>query len=154
MGGFGSGRQGGRRCTDDMRPLDVRKIHRAGCLTPGNWFTWQWSRNGEQTASIRMRIDGDRAVLDYRNRSVNHNGGEWETMNYAVWLDWTPCTYGGRRAWWRCPAVGCWRRVAVLHGGRVFACRQCNHLAYASQREADNDRAPSPAAAGSCPPAG
>jgi len=31
--------------------------------------------------------------------------------------------------------------VAVLHGRRVVACRQCNHLAYASQREADDDRA-------------
>ena len=31
--------------------------------------------------------------------------------------------------------------VAVLHGGRVFACRQCNRLAYRSQREAGDDRA-------------
>jgi len=62
-------------------------------------------------------------------------------MRYAVALDWTPCGFGGKRAWWRCPVVGCGRRVAVLHGGRVFACRQCNHLAYASQREADDDRA-------------
>jgi len=34
MGGFGSGRHDGGRCTDDMRPLDVRKIHRAGLLKP------------------------------------------------------------------------------------------------------------------------
>ena len=34
MGGFGSGRQSGGRCTDDMRPLDVRKINRAGLLVP------------------------------------------------------------------------------------------------------------------------
>ena len=56
-------------------------------------------------------------------------------------LDWTPCTLGGQRVWWRCPAVGCGRRVAVLHGGRVFACRLCNRLAYRSQRETDYDRA-------------
>ena len=62
-------------------------------------------------------------------------------MNYAVWLDWTPCTYGGQRAWWRCPAVRCGRRVAVLFGGRVFACRQCHELTYRSQREAPDDRA-------------
>ena len=29
----------------------------------------------------------------------------------------------------------------MLFGGRVFACRQCNRLAYRSQREADDDRA-------------
>ena len=141
MGGFGSGRHGGGRCTDDMRPLDVRKIHRAGLLQPGCSFIWQWTRNGETTASIRLWAEADRVVLDYRNRSAHSNGGEWELMNYAVWLDWTPCTYGGKRAWWLCPAVGCGRRVAVLHGGRVFACRQCNRLAYRSQREPPDDRA-------------
>lgn len=138
MGGFGSGRHGGRRCTDDMRALDVRSIHRSGRLTPGNWFTWQWSCNGEVTGSIQLRVEAGRVVLDYRNRS---NGGEWEPMRYAVALDRTTCGFGGERAWWRCPAVNCGRRVAVLYGGRVFACRQCNRLAYRSQRETDDDRA-------------
>lgn len=141
MGGFGSGRQGGGRCTDDLRPLDVRKINRAGLLTPGRWFNWQWTCNGEVTGTIGLRVEADRVVLDYRNQNRHHNGGEWESMNYAVRLDWTACGFGGRRVWWRCPAVGCGRRVAVLHGGRVFACRQCNGLAYRSQREADDDRA-------------
>ena len=54
MGGFGSGRQGSGRCTDDMRPLDVRKINRAGLLTPGRWFSWQWTCNGETTATISL----------------------------------------------------------------------------------------------------
>ena len=141
MGGFGSGRQGGGRCTDDLRPLDVRKISRAGLLKPGRWFNWQWTCDDEVTATIGLRVEADRVVLDYRNQNRHHNGGEWEPMNYAVRLDWTSCGFGGRRVWWRCPAVGCGRRVAVLHGGRVFACRQCNGLAYRCQREADDDRA-------------
>jgi hypothetical protein len=139
MGGFGSGRQGGKRCTNDMLALDVRSINRAGRLKPGSWFTWQWTCNGEQAAAIQLRVEADKVMLDYRNRSGH--GGEWETMRYAVALDWTTCGFGGRRVWWRCPAVGCGRRVAVLHGGRVFACRQCNSLAYRSQRETDDDRA-------------
>lgn len=141
MGGFGSGRQGGKRCTNDMLALDVRSINRAGRLTLGSWFTWQWTCNGEKTASIQLRVETDSVVLDYRNRSNHHNGGESEPMRYTVALDWTPCGFGGKRVWWRCPAVGCGRRVAVLHGGRVFACRQCNRLAYRSQRETDDDRA-------------
>ena len=141
MGGFGSGRQDGKRCTNDMLALDVRSINRAGRLTPGSWFNWQWTCNGEKTASIQLRVEADSVVLDYRNRSNHHNGGEWEPMRYAVALDWTPCGFGGKRVWWRCPAVGCGRRVAVLHGGRVFACRQCNRLAYRCQRETDDDRA-------------
>ena len=141
MGGFGSGRRGGRSCTADMRSLDVRKINRTGLLMPGRSFGWQWSRNDEVTASINIGVEDGRVFLDYRNRSTRHNGGEWEPMRYAVWLDWTPCTFGGRRPWWRCPAVGCGKRVAVLFGGRVFACRRCHNLAYRCQRETDDDRA-------------
>ncbi len=141
MGGFGSGRQGGKRCTNDMLALDVRSIHRAGRLTPGTWCGWHWTRNGEKTASIQMRVEFDRVMLDYRNRSGHHNCGDWETMHYSVRLDWTDCKFGGRRAWWQCPAVGCGRRVAVLFGGRVFACRRCHDLAYRCQRETVDDRA-------------
>jgi hypothetical protein len=139
MGGFGSGRQGGGRCTDELRPLDVRKISRAGLLTPGSGSCMQWSRNGETTATINLRAEADRVVLEYS--SWSGNSGQWEPLSYAVRLDWTTCGFGGRRVWWRCPVVGCGRRVAVLHGGRVFACRQCNCLAYRSQRETDEDRA-------------
>ena len=77
MGGYGSGRQGGKRCTDDLRPLDVRKINRAGLLTPGRWFNWEWTCNGEVTASIGLRVEAERVVLDYRNQNRHHNGGEW-----------------------------------------------------------------------------
>lgn len=59
----------------------------------------------------------------------------------TVCLEWTDCHYGGKRAWWLCPAVGCGRRVAVLYAGRVLACRHCHQLAYKSQRETDTSRA-------------
>ncbi len=138
MGGFGSGRRGGNDCTDDMRTLDVRKLQRQRLLTPGNSLSWAWSRNGETTATINLTVGADRVTLDYRQRE---RGGEWRPMNYPVRLDWTGCNFGGRRVWWQCPVAGCGRRVAVLFGGTVFACRHCHHLAYRSQREADHDRA-------------
>lgn len=142
MGGFGSGRHGGKSTTDDMHVLDIRKIARAGRLTPGQSFGWQWTCNGEKIASIIMRTDTDRVTLDYRARD---RGGEWQAMNYPVRLSCTPCTYGGQRAWWLCPAVGCGRRVAVLYGGKVYACRHCHQLAYKTQRERSHDRAGSKA---------
>lgn len=138
MGGFGSGRHGGKGTTGDMWALDIRRIARAGRLRPGQSFNWQWSRNGEAVANIFLRTDTDRVTLDYRTRD---RGGEWQTMNYPVRLSWTPCTYGGQRAWWLCPAVGCGRRVAVLYGGKMYACRHCHQLAYRSQREQPHDRA-------------
>jgi hypothetical protein len=62
-------------------------------------------------------------------------GGEWKREAYPVYLDQTPCTYGGTRAWFRCPARGYGRRVTILYGGAIFACRHCYRLAYPSQRE-------------------
>jgi hypothetical protein len=138
MGGFGSGRHAGRLCIDDMRALDVRKLQRQRLLAPGNSLTWSWSINGETTGTINLMVAADRVTLAYRQRE---RGGAWQPMNYPVRLDWTGCNFGGQRAWWLCPAVDCRRRVAVLFGGTVFACRQCHRLAYRCQREADDDRA-------------
>lgn len=139
MGGFGSGRgQRGKSTTSDMHPLDIRRLHRAGLLTPGRVFSWQWTVCGREVSSIQMRSEADRLVLIYRNRS---HGGEWQPMEYPVYLEWTGCNLGGRRVWFRCPARGCGRRVAVLYGGSIFACRHCHNLAFECQRETDDDRA-------------
>jgi hypothetical protein len=121
-----------------MRPLDIRRLQRDGLLTPSRAFWWKWTHNGEEVASIQMRTEVDRVILNYRSRS---NGGDWQPMEYPVYLEWTACNLGGRRAWFRCPAQGCGRRVAILFGGSIFACRHCHKLAYACQRETDDDRA-------------
>lgn len=138
MGGFGSGRRGGKSTTTDMLALDVRKVQRAGRLTPGQLFNWQWSRNGEFVASINIRTGTDRVTLDYWRRD---RGGEWTALSYPVGLTWTNCNFGGQRAWWLCPVVGCGRRVAILFGGTIYACRHCHQLAYRTQREQPHDRA-------------
>jgi hypothetical protein len=66
MDGFGSGRgQRGKDTTSDMRPLDIRKLQRDGLLTPGRAFGWHWTVNGEEVASIQMRTEVDRVILNY-----------------------------------------------------------------------------------------
>jgi hypothetical protein len=101
---------------------------------------WNWTRDGETLASIQIRTETDRVILNYRHKS---GGSDWQPMDYPVRLDWTGCTLGGRRAWLLCPARGCGRRVALLYigGSGIFACRHCYKLAYASQRETCDDRA-------------
>lgn len=141
MGGMGSGRrdQGGKDTTDDCRSMDVHYLQRNGMLSSGRSSVLNWTRNGEKVASIQVRAETDRVILEYRHQ---RNGGEWKSLNYSVMIEWTSCHYGGARAWFICPANSCGRRVAKLHlGSAIFACRHCYKLAYACQRENLIDRA-------------
>ncbi|MCP4480595.1 MAG: hypothetical protein GY818_21120 [Planctomycetaceae bacterium] len=123
---------------EEYRSIDVRRWKRDGLLAPYQSFSWQWSRRGEVFASINVRTEPNRVNLTYRHRS---GGEDWKDENYPVFLDWTDCNLGGQRPWFLCPAVGCRRRVAILYGGSIFACRHCYQLAYPSQRETCYDRA-------------
>lgn len=141
MGGIGSGRHwhyGARDTTGDLRAIDIRRWKRDGLLKPPNAFRWQWSRHGDVVAVINVGIAPNRIVLDYRYQ----RGDEpWQPVNYSIYLNWTECHLGGERPWFLCPVEGCGRRVAILYGGEIFACRKCQQLAYGSQRESEIDRA-------------
>ena len=141
MGGVGSGRRwhfGARDTTSDYRSIDVRRWQRDGLLKPHQSFSVNWTRNGENVGSVNVRTESDRVILSYRYRS---HGDDWKDESYPVYLDWSECHLGGRRPWFLCPARGCIRRVALLYGGAIFACRHCYRLAYQSQREEAYDRA-------------
>lgn len=134
MGGSNSGRHGGKSTTRGRNTLDVRKLQRDGVLIPGYRFNSTWTRNGEPNGGINVIVNTDSVNLIYR-----HGGDTGQDMNYPVMIDWTPCNYGGRRAWWRCPCCG--RRVALLYNGKMFACRHCQRLTYESTRAATDTRA-------------
>jgi Transposase DDE domain len=74
-------------------------------------------------------------------RPVGRPSNDVRREHYPVRVVRSPCNLGGSRAWFICPAVGCGRRVAILYGGGIFACRRCYRLAYASAREDVCDRA-------------
>ena len=143
MGGLGSGnryRFSKKATTNECHGLDVRNLHRNGCLQPGNCFRSSWSRAGREIASICGFAYPDRVVLSYSHRGGL--GGEWEDVEETVPLQWTPCNFGGERPWFICPGAACGRRVAVLYGpGKYFLCRHCYDLRYESQRKDKKDRA-------------
>jgi hypothetical protein len=85
-----------------------------------------------------MRAGQDGVILCYRHRTGD---GDWKDEQYPVRIVRTGCNLGGSRPWFICPALGCGRRVAILYGGSIFACRHCYLLAYASAREEVYDRA-------------
>jgi hypothetical protein len=136
MGGVGSGRGrhwGARDVVDAYLAIDVRQLQRDGLLVAQRTFDLRWSRGDElTTASIRVRTATNRVILEYLQRSPCN---DWESMSYPVQLSWTPCHFGGRRPWFLCPARDCGRRVSILYGGSLFACRACHELTYPSQRE-------------------
>ena len=134
MGGPGSGRRGGRDVTADYRRLDVRQLQRARVLTPGWRGGWCWYRRGEKWAEINIEVG--EASLQLRYRATDR--GEWKDYDYTVRLSRSSCHYGGERPWFLFPHCG--RRVAILYGGAVFACRHCRGLAYEVQREDLMDR--------------
>lgn len=141
MGGMGSGRRwhwGAKSTTGEFLRLDIRRWAREGYLVPGRAFTWQWTYQDARTASIRASIQIEGVRLTYQSSAA---GGEAEPMDYTVRVLSQQCNYGGHRKWFACPARGCGRRVAILYGGRVFACRECHQLAYPSQREERFQRA-------------
>lgn len=137
MGGYGSGRTGGKGKAEHYRNLDVNRLHREGLLKPGRCSSWQWLVDGERVASISMQAETGRLVLNYR---IKTNGIDWQDIAEPVVLTDTPCPYGGSRPWFLCPGSRngrwCARRVGKLYlGQRYFLCRQCLRLAYACQSE-------------------
>ncbi len=142
MGGTGSGRRGnlgGRHLTTDrFRSIDVRVWEREGYLQPGRSFVWPWLRHGKAIASIGVLAASEQVTLTYMHRSA---GDDWRKQTCVVELAFTSCHLGGQRTWFLCPSDGCGRRVAILYGGAMFACRQCFQLAYPSQRERAETRA-------------
>jgi hypothetical protein len=128
---------------ESCRSIDVNRLHREGCLRAGWVGGWQWTRDGETTASIGLRAQSDRLHLDYR---VRIGDGDWQEVTETVRIVRVACRYGGARPYFICPGIvngrACKRRVAKLHGpGRYFVCRHCNRLSYASQSEGALDRA-------------
>lgn len=120
--------------TNDYRALDVRKLRQHGVLIPGWAGKWRWWRGDEIRASIDIQTESREHVrLRYQVTTM----GKTETKDYPVVVTWTPCHLGGERPWFACPCCG--RRVAILYGGVLFACRHCQRLNYRSQQVSKRD---------------
>lgn len=145
MGGFGSGRYGGRPTADAANRIDVAWMLRRGLARDG-WYrvgtlNWSWG-DGSPAGSIRYSADmrdpeHARLVLSY----VREKEGEREEVEQVVRLTYTQPNFGGRRWWMICPYRG--HRVAKLYmprGGDRFASRKAWQLGYNSQRIAARDR--------------
>ena len=124
-----------KAATEDHRSLDIRALHRAGLLRAGYACNWEWKRHGEVIGTIGIEAE---SLIRLRLRYRVISREETESKDYPVPITWTSCHLGGNRPWFLCPCCG--RRVAKLYLRRVFACRHCLRLNYASQQN-KRDRA-------------
>jgi|RhiMetdeSRZDD1v2_1073273.scaffolds.fasta_scaffold28421_4 hypothetical protein len=128
---------GGKRTVESCRSIDVLDWHRRGYFRSLQCFSWAWTRNDKPVASINVQMERHSVTLRYRSRSY---GEDWTDVAQRVTTVWTPCRFGGERPWFICSVYAngtyCGRQVTKLYdAGRLFACRHCYRLAYASQQE-------------------
>jgi hypothetical protein len=134
MGGIGSGswkKPNSKLTVESQYRIAICQLKKKGYILPGKTGLWISSRNGKRTDSLDLSMEADHMVLNYWHRP---RGGEWGKVDQIIYLDRTPCNYGGHRTWFLCP--GCWKRVAVLYrAGKYFRCRHCYGLTYSSQKK-------------------
>src|SRR5215831_3449655 len=133
---------GGKTTVESCRCIDVLDWHRRGCLRSPRRFSWAWRQDGKRVASINVETERHRVTLKYRSRSY---GEGWTDLKQRFPVVWTSCRFGGDRPWFVCSVYAngtyCGRRVTKLYNaGRLFACRHCSRLTYASQQESAHER--------------
>ena len=145
MGGWGSGRYGGRPTADASLRIDLAWMVRTGRAKDGAEVrgSLHWSCGGTPSGSISYTAVLNEPGAERLELSYTRGSGEnREQVQQTVQLCFTVPHYGGKRWWMICPYRG--SRVGKLYlppGGDRFASRQAWRLAYQSQRDAKRDRA-------------
>ena len=119
-------RKSSRPIVEEIAFIDVRDLAKAGAFSGGEQlFPWAGLRWPFLT---RLRTFRFRADLWMRNAT------RWTYFP----VEWTRCTFGGRRPWFKC---SCGKRVAKLYGGGIFiGCRHCYNMIYECQRRGEKSR--------------
>lgn len=144
MGGYGSGRYGGRPIAEHCLRIDLAWMLRQGMAHEGSDYsgTISWTCRGSPSGKIGYwaklsELDNERLELSYTRRS----GDDAEEVRQNITLCYTVPHFGGKRWWMICPyqniQVG---KLYLPPGGDRFASRQAWRLGYQSQRDAARDR--------------
>jgi hypothetical protein len=147
MGGYRSGRSGGRPTVESSLTLDLQRLFKTGWLKAGartsGLLKWTWVSTGEETASIGFESDLGEEIgyVQLRWTSTNQRSGEKHRRENRIALTTSPQPFGGRRWFFVCPRTS--ENVTKLHlpsGADTFASRKAYRLGYRSQRESPRDR--------------
>jgi hypothetical protein len=147
MGGFGSGRSGGRPTVERAVRLDIDSMMCWGEIQPGFHLGGEMRLHQFYGDDIEVKFeslagDPENSWLRLRYSIADYWSGEELKIDDKVYLAPTRPHFGGLRWWFVCPYLN--RRVRKLYlplGERHFWSRRAYEFAYASQRETKYDRA-------------
>ena len=112
MGGYGSGRSGGRPTVESGLTLNLPRLFKTGWLKPGAWTSgvlrWSIVGTGEETASMgfEARLGEGEGYIRLHWTSTNRWSGEKRQCENHITLTTSPQPFGGRRWWFVCPRTG------------------------------------------------
>jgi hypothetical protein len=146
MGGYGSGRYGGKVLVENAIRLNIDTLLRRSRIRRGGTARGTYHFNFyDQELSIDFVFhigDAGDSWLRLRYRICDYWTGEPHEIDELIYVVASRPPFGGLRWWFVCPRSR--RRVRMLHlplGAHRFACRRAYRLAYASQRGTAIDRA-------------
>jgi hypothetical protein len=147
MGGYGSGRSGGRLTVESGLTLDLQRLFKSGWLKADARILGLLQRTvvstGKEAASMGFESDlgQETGYVQLRWTSTNQRSGEKSQRENRITLTTSSQPFGGRRWFFVCPHTG--EKAEKLHlpsGADTFASRKAYRLGYRSQRESPRDR--------------
>jgi hypothetical protein len=139
-----------RLTVEDCLRLDAAESRRAGVFRSpfGSRFVChQFSSTFELQRSVGYTvIELPRVAMGLRFEFVtlDPQSGIKTMRRYCIEVTSSPCRFGGRRFWFRCPlgrdGFPCGKRVRCLYlppGEQVLGCRECYDLTYTSSQAED-----------------
>lgn len=123
-------------------PLPLLK--KVGLLTPGlkaQTFFWRPDVGDDSNLAVISKINNQDSFIEVLFRTKNVATGEVSPpIAIRLQLTSTPCFFGGKRYWLKCPikqnGQACNRRIAMAYmREQEVGCRKCLKLSYKSQME-------------------
>jgi len=124
---------------DYLRKLRISFLKKEGYLNSPKTGVIEWRKDEEvSSVGIESHIDEYHPYIRLLYTQTD-NEGKKKAFDYKVFLNRTPCSYGGYRYWFLCPlsrsGMMCGKRSGVLYkAGDYFGCRHCYNLTYWSRK--------------------
>ena len=139
MGGWGSGRQGGRVTIEDCSScrLGISELRSLLRAPDGGSRLLLYQADGLLPLTVSLPTHHGHLRLQHASRAYDHGHG----VDYTIGLTWTKVGFGGRRWWFLCPISG--RRCSVLYlprGASRFGSAKGHRLVHGVTRLAEPDR--------------